>query len=58
MKAVKSDPDPAWGSVAHKVMFFHTGSDLTAFLFFTPCYAAEVYRVLSWHEGSVGSRKA
>ena len=34
------------------------GSDLTAFLFSTPNLASGVYRVLSWHEGSVGSRKA
>jgi hypothetical protein len=49
MKVVKSDPDPEWGSVAHKVMFFHTGSDLTAFLFF---HALLCRKGLSGFEGA------
>jgi hypothetical protein len=48
MKAVKSDPDPAWGSVTQKVMFFHTGSDLTAFLFFTSCRTPHDSRGRKW----------
>ena len=25
LRVVRSDPDPEWGSVIHKVMFFHRG---------------------------------
>jgi hypothetical protein len=31
---------------------------VSGLFYFYVGFAAEVYRVLSWHEGSVGSRKA
>ena len=36
VKAVKSNPDPAWGSPAHKAEVLPPGFVLTAFLFSTP----------------------
>lgn len=62
-KAVKSNSDPDWGArLSHKDRCVSTGVCLNGFFVSVNVsmrsFAPEVYRVLGWHEGSVGSRKA
>jgi len=54
LKQLSQTPTPL-GWCTLKKYTFSAGSVLTAFLFFRLCYVSKVYRVLSWHEGSVGS---